>query len=93
MSISRYPDFEETIAVDTTATPARQAMPAGLAHQGAHAVADLRGMGLDLDDDGHLWQPAPAQTLARPLAVVLVVLAATLGVLFGPDVALWFALR
>jgi hypothetical protein len=93
MSISRYPDFEETIAVDTTQGAAAQRMPRRPMQDGAHAVTDPRDLGLDLDADGHLWQPAPTAMMVRPMAVVLVLLAATLGILFGPDVALWFALR
>lgn len=89
MSISRYPDFEDTFAVDTAAAPARQALP----FMPAEAVADPRDLGLDLDRDGTLWQPAPPSTLVRPMALVLLLLAATLGILFGPDVAMWVALR
>ncbi len=42
-------------------------------------------VGLDLDDDGALWYPAPAATVVRPLAVVLVLLAGTAALIFGPD--------
>lgn len=77
MSISRYPNFEPTTILDGPPMP-------------AEAAADPRDLGLDLDDNGTRYQPV---SLVRPMAVVLVLLAATLGVLFGPDVALWFALR
>lgn len=78
MSISRYPDFEHTTHLET---------------QPAEAVADPRDLGLDLDHDGNPWYPADTGTLVRPMAIVLVLLAAVFGVLFGPDVAAWWALR
>lgn len=46
-------------------------------------------VGLDLDNDGTVWMPAPPATLIRPMAVALVLVAGPAGFVWGPEVAAW----
>jgi len=52
----------------------------------AEAATDV---GLDLDGDGSRWYPAPPGTLARPLAYVAALIAAAVGLIWGPDWGPW----
>lgn len=46
-------------------------------------------VGLDLDNDGTVWMPAPPATLIRPMAIALVLVAGAAGFVWGPDLAMW----
>lgn len=69
-----------------TATMAPDSTHSTFPTTAAEAATDV---GLDLDGDGSRYYPAPVGTVVRPLAAALALVAAAVGVIWGPDWGPW----